>query len=218
MAKSTVSVRYINILFAIYMASLVACSLFFYYRINVLEHAFSLVNHTIDIKLKLEQTLSNLRDAETEQRGFLLTNDSFFLDHYNDAREKTYEKLKMVQALTDYSPQQKANAIVLSNLVARRFTALENVMEHTDFHSLQLEEKKSLLVNGKNIMDDVRAQVETMRGIENNMLQERQASKEEVVEMTPIYVLGVLVFSLVILVLCYIAMQKFQLRQANIWM
>lgn len=216
MAKISIGVRYINILFTIYMVSLIACSLFFYYRISVLEKAFALVNHTIDVKLKLEQTLSNLRDAETEQRGFLLTNDSFFLEHYNDARKKTFEKLAVVQTLTEYNPQQKANVAVLNELILKRFTALETVMTHSNFSTLDIHGKKELLINGKNIMDEVRAQVETMRSIENELLTHRQAKKEEAIEMTPIYVMGVLIFSLLILVACYIAMQRFKLRQASL--
>src|SRR6266487_1009952 len=58
---------------------------FFYITIEELVNATDLVNHTHIVKLKLEQTLSYLKDAETGQRGYLLTKDSSFLQPFHGA-------------------------------------------------------------------------------------------------------------------------------------
>lgn len=191
------------------------CVVFFYYRIRLLEKSFDLVNHTIDVKLKLEQTLSNLRDGETEQRGFLITKDSFFLEHYSEAKNKAFEKLDALKELTKDNLQQHNNAAQLHQLVTKRFDALEKVIIDTAFNSLSIEEKRELLMNGKNIMDMVREHVATMKDYENKLLEERQEKKDETVEMTPIYVMGIMVFSVIVLILCYIAMQRYRMRAIN---
>ena len=44
------------------------------------------VTHTYEVQKQLETVLSTLRDAETEQRGYLLTGNSQYLDHFNGAK------------------------------------------------------------------------------------------------------------------------------------
>src|SRR5215218_411758 len=57
-----------------------------YGRINDLVHSFRQIDHTNKIELSLQHTLSYLIDAETGQRGFLLTEDSSFLVPHNQGR------------------------------------------------------------------------------------------------------------------------------------
>ena len=43
------------------------------------------VEHTLDARSRLLRTLATLQDAETGERGFLLTNDESFLEPYDAA-------------------------------------------------------------------------------------------------------------------------------------
>src|SRR6187402_663619 len=46
------------------------------------------VMNTYKTNLQLEQFFSSLKDAETGQRGFIITRDSLFLESYLDTRQK----------------------------------------------------------------------------------------------------------------------------------
>ena len=66
------------------------------------------VAHTNAVIGQLDELEATLRDAESAQRGYLLTGDADYLADYRNVRDRlpsTYEKLR---ALTADNPQQQA--------------------------------------------------------------------------------------------------------------
>jgi len=59
-----------------------------------------LVKHTLLVELSLERLLSNLKQAETSQRGYLLTDEVEFLDQYRDGVESAPRELANQRTLT----------------------------------------------------------------------------------------------------------------------
>src|SRR5690348_2144811 len=57
------------------------------------------VAHTHTVIQKLEEIISNTKDAETGQRGFLLTHDVTYLSSYNGTYEKVNSNFDQVIAL-----------------------------------------------------------------------------------------------------------------------
>src|SRR3954453_15436392 len=97
-----------DIFFGVLFVVLIFVSSFSYIRIEKLVTASDLVNHTHIVKLKLEQTLSYLKDAETGQRGYLLTKDSSFLQPFQGAFEKARLAVEEIDSLTSENiPQHK---------------------------------------------------------------------------------------------------------------
>lgn len=70
------------------------------------DEASKLVSRSIDIRERSERFLSNLLDAETGQRGFLLTGDEAYLEPYNDKRAELLPSLDQIEQLVTYSPTQ----------------------------------------------------------------------------------------------------------------
>ena len=63
------------------------------------------VEHTLDVRSQLLRTLATLQDAETGERGFLLTNDESFLEPYEAAIRAIDEQFdKLGKAVSDRSP------------------------------------------------------------------------------------------------------------------
>ncbi len=202
-------------IFIIYLVSLLACSLFFYYRISILEDAYTKVQNTMDIKLKLEQTISNLRDAESEQRGFLITKDSLFLEHYDSAYVRVFRKISEIEALCVNDPEQSNNTKILRDLVTKRFAVLVSTMNASDYYTGGVSEKRAYLVMGKQLMDAVREKVDTMRKIQNRLLVIRKEKQDDAIELTPIYALGVVLFSIGVMIACYVVIQRFDASHVN---
>ena len=72
----------IKIIFVFAIIALLALSYFSYIRINHLIEESKLVNHTNLVKLSLEKTFAALSDKESNNRGYIFTNDSVFFASY----------------------------------------------------------------------------------------------------------------------------------------
>ena len=70
------------------------------------DEASKLVARSIDIRERSERFLSNLLDAETGQRGFLLTGDEHYLDPYNERQAELLPSLDQIERLAAYSATQ----------------------------------------------------------------------------------------------------------------
>lgn len=67
-------------------------------------------------------------DAETGQRGYLLTGDSTFLEPYSRARDQIGDKLKQLRELTADNPAQVSQLATISALLATRFEQMERTI------------------------------------------------------------------------------------------
>lgn len=85
------------------------------------DEASRLVSRSIDIRERSERFLGNLLDAETGQRGFLLTGDEHYLEPYNERRTELVPSLDLIEGLVAASPTQvervkRARAITVRKL------------------------------------------------------------------------------------------------------
>ena len=114
--------------FGISLLLLIFSSIAAVVSIRQLIGASNLVDHTYQVINKLEQTSGVLLNAETAQRGFLLTNDELFLEPYNDARSKIDNMLSELSNLTTDNAYQQNNLTELSSLAKERLHQLEVVI------------------------------------------------------------------------------------------
>src|SRR5947209_2532225 len=96
-----------------------------YWRINALIESFRQIDHANYIELNLQHVLSYITDAETGQRGFILTEDSSFLDPYVNAPERVKNAMAHVQESITKNPEQQQNFAWLQTLVNQRFALLD---------------------------------------------------------------------------------------------
>src|SRR5215203_320768 len=96
MQLSTKAAKGIFILTAVILVGL---SALLYQQIHSLLESQKALNRTAELKLKLEQLLGSLIDTETAQRGFLLTEDSLFLDPYRGAYARSKSLLIEIDSL-----------------------------------------------------------------------------------------------------------------------
>jgi len=88
-------------------------------------------NHTISTSLELQTVLNELRalvtDAETGQRGYLLTGDKRYLEPYTSAAPKIIDRFARVRdfVLRTGGPEQQARLVTLDNLIRTRLAEVE---------------------------------------------------------------------------------------------
>jgi PAS domain S-box-containing protein len=134
-----------------------------------------MVEHTHEVINLLEITLSDLRDAETGQRGYLLTGEEPYLEPHTSGTRRFSRDLEALRALTADDPRQQRRIAELLEVG----TAKLAVMDETIRLRRERGEEAALAVvrtgRGKALMDRVRAIVAEMRAEEERLLARRKA-------------------------------------------
>ena len=94
-------------------------------RFAELRVAGAWVSHTQDAANLIARVYRRAVDAETGQRGFLLTHDEAFLDPYAEARTELPKDLEALGGLTSDNPVQVAHVATIRKLIDTRFAQME---------------------------------------------------------------------------------------------
>lgn len=183
----------------------------FYSIRNLLQSAF-LVDHTNQVILELENTLSIMKDAETGQRGYLLTGDEKFLDPYKGAFDSALAHLANIKELTADNYEQQATIDQIKEIIIRRQKLLQSSIDARrtgqaiSFDSLQ---------SGRLVMEEARRLVGVMEVREKRFLQERTQDLNRVSGYTPVVIVIAAILSLLITCVFYIRVNNdYQERKA----
>ncbi len=130
-----------------------------------------LVTHTLLVQLSIERLLSDLKEAETGQRGYLLTGEARYLDPYYAA---VVEARRELVTLSSLSASQKSAVARMSPLVNSRLAQLEFTLQLYRAGRFDLAAEKAGIDRGKEVMDSVRSLGDEMRGSEENLLGQRE--------------------------------------------
>src|SRR3954451_3596961 len=91
---------------AVFIAIVLSGALSFH-ELTLLRDDNAVVSHSYDIQQSLQALLSELKDAESGQRGYLYTNNSEYLRPYTDARSAIDSTLVRLAELTKNEPRQR---------------------------------------------------------------------------------------------------------------
>ncbi len=169
--------------FFVSLILLLAGSLASYYTINKLIDSSGLVDHTHQVLIASEDVISNIKDGETGQRGYLLTRQTDFLEPYVGAYDRTMQALNKVKELTRDNPQQQNNCDTLDKLIRSRFAILDQSIEDIK-GNLPLNIFR--LRDGQAFMSQVRLMVKKIQRIEENLLYVRTEQQNKFVRFAPI--------------------------------
>ncbi|MBO9699308.1 MAG: response regulator [Sporocytophaga sp.] len=174
---------------------ILSSSLSFYTILKLIEQS-SWVDHTNEVLFNIESTISQLRAAETGQRGYLLTEDEQFLEPYRNAESKVKVNLAKLKELTADNEYQRRSIDTLERLLDQRFDRLAEVLEK--FRKDKTQISYSDMVVGKKLMDEIRTMYTNMRNEEQRLLKTRIAAVNKYYRLSPIVII---VSSLIAIVL-----------------
>jgi CHASE3 domain sensor protein len=149
-----------------------------YRNIEVLRTDSEQIWHTHEVLVALDDLLSTTQDAETGQRGYLLTGNTRYLEPYQTAVDAVAKRVDEVGSLTKDNPAQQANLEQLKRHLAAKLAELD---ETITLRRDQNAQAALALVNtdrGKIEMDAVRAQLGVMRQEENRLRDLRLAEMD----------------------------------------
>ncbi len=132
------------------------------------------VTHTHQAITGLEQVLSLAKDAETGQRGFVITGELPYLEPYSTANREINRQIDALQQLTADNATQQARIPKLREMIQARLARLAQGIElrqNGNFNSVQ---QNILSGEGKRQMDDIRGLIAEMTQHEQDLLAQRE--------------------------------------------
>lgn len=136
------------------------------------------VNHTHLVLEKLDALSANLIDAETGERGYLLTGEESYLAPYNGAASRVHENSKDLRELTADNPLQQRALDRLEPVIESRMALLHDAIETRKHRGLAAGADFVAEGSGKREMDEARVEIAAMRQEENDLLEQRSLGVE----------------------------------------
>lgn len=133
------------------------------------------IEHTYQVLTTLESTLVHAIDAETGQRGFIITGDDRYLEPYDRALAQIGPLANRLRALVSDSAVQQRRVDRLEYAVALKLAELHETVQARRNQGLDAARALVLRDEGKRTMDEVRAVVAEMRVAESELLDRRNA-------------------------------------------
>jgi len=148
------------------------------------------VYHTQQVITTLESCLALLTDVETKQRGYLLTGDESFLKDYQSAQKQVGEEIQTVHGLTADNVGQQQRIKKLEGLISRRLVLLNSRVTLRQQQGLQAVIPVVATRQGKELMDQVWAEVAEIRAAEEALLLQRRHTARATAKMSQIIIAG----------------------------
>jgi PAS domain S-box-containing protein len=195
--------RLLRVSFMLAITVLIILCILTFSRLWALMESVQLVNSTTTIKLELEKTIGSIKDAETGQRGYLLTGDTKFLEPYHSGLLDYPKHIKRI-AILSKDPLQLANLVVLDSFATLRLAVFEEML----VTSIGKNVSNKKLTDGKVIMDSLRARILMMDDIEDHRLVQRQQQLARQQLLAPTYLLLLSLLAFLILCISFWQLQR----------
>jgi CheY-like chemotaxis protein/signal transduction histidine kinase/CHASE3 domain sensor protein len=204
--------------FLLAVVAVVIIALLSYQSLQATTNSARSLTQTIEILGRLQALLSTLKDAETGQRGFLLTGEESYLGPYTDAKDALSDELKSMRALLVDRPEQTRRLDALESLANLKMAELESTVVarragHPDAALATVRTDR-----GKIYMDRIRATVSDMEVAERRVIAQRGQESQDAATISLAVTWGgsgVLLF--LIAGAAIVASRDFRARQAQAW-
>ena len=181
---------------------------------------FADANRTVlavrDRQVALEHVLSVMRDAETGQRGYLLTQREEYLEPYTAALDEIEPLLARLAVLAEGDPPQQEALAQLRTQIATKRAELARTIELLRSGGATAALYLVMTGAGKVTMDGIRDTVATMQGVEDQRAADalRSAATARTVALSGVAALTALGV-LTLVVLLYVARRGFDQIRAS---
>ena len=197
--------RELQIGFGVSLLLLVASSTASFISIRNQIHNSVMVDHSRRVIARANRILIDLQNAETGQRGFLLTGRDEFLEPYTKSVQSLPLALDRAKELVTDNPQQASIMGSIANLVQSRLGRLTDLVEVKRANGTVTIQN---LQDGKKYMDNCRSLIARFVAIEEQILDERSFRLNSSSTITSIFVVLAAITSLIIAVISYFRLKK----------
>ena len=205
-----------SLFFALLIVLLITASFFSFYNIKDLGKTAERVNHTNSVKLKLLELMSVIKEAESGQRGFLLTGDNTYLQPLINTNKVIPLIFKALDSLLSDNYNQINRLQYLKGLTFERLFIVKQVIELSSVNTPRPYIISSIK-KGKLKMDEASFLADEMVDSQNSLLKESIAKNNRNIRFTPIFALVISMLGVVLMSIVFVrAREESALRQEAI--
>ncbi|WP_059000222.1 sensor histidine kinase [Leptolyngbya sp. NIES-2104] len=160
------------------LAALIGIGMLSYSTLTGYREAKHWESHTQQVLLTTESLLSQLKDAEVGQRGYLLTNDRQYLQPYDDAIQVVDQTMDRLQELVRDNSSQKQRLSQIDQLMTDRLSLLRQTIQLADQN--RMDEARSIVKSnrGRFLMIEIRGLINQMQSQERQLLDQRSNAEQ----------------------------------------
>src|SRR6266404_5769635 len=170
--------------FVVAAAILVFVGLDSYLHTVRVDEAANARKRSYEAELKLDEVVARLVDAETGQRGYLLTGDDAHLEPYREAIKNLDQVMGQLKDLTAGNPNQQKQLQALEPLIEKKLTELQMTIDLRKRKGLAAANQVVLAGQGRQWMDQIRVVLGEMRKEGNDLRRIRTQEMKEVLTRT----------------------------------
>ena len=170
--------RKLSVGFALSFALLLLIGILSFRGVAVLTQTSYEVNRTHSAVGHIGAVMSLMKDAETAQRGYLLTGEESYLEPYRNALSSVPRVLAELKPLLRDNPAQQARFNQVATMIDGLMQLHKERIDTRRASGLETAMKTVSLGEGKRRMDELRAVVGQMEEEENDVLRERAKEVE----------------------------------------
>ena len=187
-----------------------------FWSFRQMKEAADARKHTFVVMARANDFLSALKDAETGQRGYLLTGDEVFLEPYLDVRDGLSGQLEELRRLVLISDAHH-NLDALAPLVDAKLAEMSLVIELRRKHDMSAVLAAVGSGQGKRLMDSIRAEMSRIIQIEEGALAKHEAEfQSNMLRLFTIIIIASLLMLLFALSFAYLIYREAQHRLKNL--
>ncbi len=150
-----------------------------YRNVQLLQRSEQWVDHTMAVLQAADALRIAVTDAESGQRGFLLTQDAVYLEPYNTARQSIAQQLDLLSSLTADNPEQIQKLKNIQELITLKFNELQTTVDLQN-QSKHLEALNLVATgHGNNLMQRIREKLSVFETTERSLLSARAGVARE---------------------------------------
>ncbi len=193
----------LKIIFFISVFVILVIGGFAYKQISGLTNSTNILINTYRMNVELQEIISQLKDAESGHRNYIVTKDSMYLQPYFSVRENVNNSFALLKELTKENNKQKENLAELNRLTDKLLKKFSKTQSFVKKDKTKTDEFKTQFFEEKIIMDGIKKHVDNMIHLEESMLKDRQNEYQNDIKFTPLFFYLVILITLLLISIAY---------------
>jgi len=161
------------------LASILAIGLISNAELAALANSSARVQRSYDLLQTLYDLNSALTDTETNQRGFLLTQDPSYLSQYNSAVAQIRLAMVELRRLSRDEPETRTAIDALETLAGGKLADLQESLAHAQSGAAHTAMANEVQGKGKYLMEAFRRNFAALENIQRRLLEQRWQQEQE---------------------------------------
>ncbi|HKX28298.1 MAG TPA: CHASE3 domain-containing protein, partial [Blastocatellia bacterium] len=166
-------------------------------------------SHTYEALHNLEELSSLLKDAETGQRGYIITRDESYLEPYRTAVGLIDRGSRNLRSLLADNPAQQRKLDALEPLIASKLAELKETIDLRRDQGFEQALQVIRTDRGKKAMDDLRRLIGEVGNTEEDLLKLREAEVQASARNAISFIIfGILCAVVLVAVVCFLVVRN----------